>query len=64
VVSLETVREALPFRRYLPVCEGCAVRSACFGVRTHDVSLYGDRCASPVASPGASSSVTIARAQP
>ena len=49
VVSLETVREALPFRRYLPVCEGCAVRSACFGVRTHDVSLYGDRCASPLA---------------
>lgn len=49
VVSLETVREALPFRRYLPVCEGCAVRSACFGVRTHDVSLYGDRCAAPIA---------------
>lgn len=49
VVSLETVREALPFRRYLPVCEGCSVRSACFGVRTHDVSLYGERCAAPIA---------------
>lgn len=48
VVSLSAVREALPFRRYLPACEGCAVRSACFGVRTHDVSLYGDRCAEPI----------------
>jgi len=49
VVTLDVVREALPFRRYLPACEGCAVRGACFGVRTHDVSLYGDLCASPIA---------------
>lgn len=49
VVTLDVAREPLPFRRYLPVCEGCAVRRACFGVRTHDVSLYGDACAAPVA---------------
>lgn len=48
VVSLDVARERLPFRRYLPVCEGCAVRGACFGVRTHDVSLYGDLCAEPI----------------
>lgn len=49
VSSLDAVRERLPFRRYLAACEGCAVRTACFGVRTHDVTLYGDACAAPIA---------------
>ena len=48
VTSLSPIPEALPFRQYLAACEGCAVRGACFGCRTADVSLYGDACAEPL----------------
>lgn len=49
VTSLAPIPEALPFRQYLAGCAGCAVRDACFGCRTADVSLYGDACAEPIA---------------
>jgi len=48
VTALTPIPEALPFRQYLPGCEECAVRAACFGCRTADVALYGDACAEPM----------------
>ncbi|MDP3213484.1 MAG: radical SAM protein [Deltaproteobacteria bacterium] len=48
VTSLAPIPEALPFRQYLAACDGCAVRGACFGCRTADVSLYGADCAEPL----------------
>ena len=51
VTTLTPIPEALPFRQYLAGCAGCAVRDACFGCRTADVSLYGDACAEPIARP-------------
>lgn len=48
VTHLELVREPLTSRRYLPACEGCSVRQACFGIGTRDVALFGERCAAPV----------------
>jgi hypothetical protein len=48
VTTLRPIPEALAFRQYLPGCDGCAVRAACFGCRTADVALYGDACAEPM----------------
>jgi MoaA/NifB/PqqE/SkfB family radical SAM enzyme len=48
VASLELLKEPLSSRRYLPSCEGCSVRHACFGVRTRDADLFGERCTVPV----------------
>jgi hypothetical protein len=48
VTTLRPIPEALAFRQYLPGCEECAVRAACFGCRTADVALYGDACAEPM----------------
>ena len=48
VTSLAPIQEVLTFRQYLPACDGCAVRAACFGCRTADVALYGDTCAEPI----------------
>lgn len=48
VTSLKPVPGPLEFRQHLPVCDTCTVRSACFGVRTADVALYGDACATPL----------------
>jgi MoaA/NifB/PqqE/SkfB family radical SAM enzyme len=53
IAALTPIREQLDGRAYLPACEGCAVRSACFGVRIADVELYGDACALPLAVPPA-----------
>jgi sulfatase maturation enzyme AslB (radical SAM superfamily) len=48
ITSLRPVPEPLGFRTYLPPCEGCSVRHACFGVRTADAEMYGDACALPI----------------
>jgi pyruvate-formate lyase-activating enzyme len=50
ITALTPIRERLDGRAYLPACEGCAVRSACYGVRIADVNLYGDACALPFTS--------------
>lgn len=54
VTALRPVPGPLEFRQHLPACDGCAVRFACFGVRTADVDLYGAACATPLTQrPGA-----------
>jgi MoaA/NifB/PqqE/SkfB family radical SAM enzyme len=50
ITPLTPISEHLDGRTYLPACEACAVRSACFGVRIADAELYGDACALPLAS--------------
>lgn len=49
ITALAPISEQLDGRAYLPACDGCAVRQACFGVRIADVELYGDSCALPLA---------------
>ena len=49
ITALTPVPELLDGRTYLPACAECAVRSACFGVRTADVALYGAACVEPLA---------------
>jgi MoaA/NifB/PqqE/SkfB family radical SAM enzyme len=49
ITSLAAIPERLDGRTYLPACDGCAVRAACFGVRIGDVEMYGDACALPLA---------------
>jgi hypothetical protein len=51
ITALTPIPERLDGRAYLPACDACAVRRACFGVRVADVELYGDACALPLASP-------------
>ncbi len=48
IADLQPIPEVLDGRTYLSACDGCAVRSACFGVRIADVELYGDACANPL----------------
>ncbi len=48
VVELTPVPEPVDFRRHLAPCDGCAVRDACFGVRTTDADLYGEACVVPL----------------
>jgi hypothetical protein len=48
IASLEPLPESLDFRTYLPACDRCAVRHACFGVRDVQVALYGDACVEPL----------------
>ncbi len=50
ITALTPISEHLDGRTYLAACEHCAVRAACFGVRVADVQLYGEACASPLAS--------------
>lgn len=49
ITALTPIPERLDGRTYLPACDRCAVRHACFGVRVADVQLYGDACAQPLA---------------
>jgi pyruvate-formate lyase-activating enzyme len=49
ITALAPISEHLEGRMYLPACDGCAVRRACFGVRAADVDLYGDECVRPLA---------------
>jgi len=51
ITNLAPVPEQLDGRAYLPACDGCGVRHACFGVRIADVELYGAACVSPIAAP-------------
>lgn len=48
VTALTPVPEPVDFRAHLAPCAGCAVRDACFGVRTTDAQLYGDACVEPL----------------
>lgn len=50
LAALTPIPEMLDGRTYLPACDGCAVRRACFGVRTADAKLYGDACVLPLVS--------------
>jgi len=49
ITALTPIPETIDGRTYLPACDDCAVRHACFGVRASDVVLYGDACARPLA---------------
>jgi hypothetical protein len=48
IASLRPISEKLTERIWLPACEGCAVRHACFGVRIGDVQRFGDACVAPL----------------
>lgn len=49
VTTLRPVPAPLDFRVHVPACEGCAVKTACFGVRRADAESHGDACVSPIA---------------
>lgn len=49
VASLRPLEAPVSFRHKIAACEGCAVASACFGVRGEQVELYGDACVAPIA---------------
>jgi hypothetical protein len=49
ITALRPIAEQVSGRTYLAACDGCAVRSACFGVRVADVDLYGEACVQPLA---------------
>ena len=49
VADLRPVPGPVDFRHQPAPCADCAVRTACFGVRTADVQLYGDACVAPLA---------------
>jgi hypothetical protein len=44
-------REAPPvaFRTFLAACDGCAVRTSCYGVRVEEAAQFGERCVKPLA---------------
>lgn len=48
VADLSTRVPPVPFRRHLPGCDRCAVRTACYGVREADADRFGDRCIQPI----------------
>ncbi|UQA60200.1 radical SAM protein [Polyangium aurulentum] len=49
VISGKPIPAPVEFRRHLPACDGCAVKSACFGVRHVDVERFGEGCVAPLA---------------
>ncbi len=49
ITSLAPVKGPVDFRLHVAACDTCAVRDACFGVRSLDVELFGDACAFPLA---------------
>lgn len=49
ITDLSPIGELLSGRTYLPACDGCAVRAACYGPRIADVDLYGESCVEPLA---------------
>jgi MoaA/NifB/PqqE/SkfB family radical SAM enzyme len=53
ITGLTPVLEQLAGRTYLPPCQECAVRNACFGVRAADAEIFGDACVRPFAAPPA-----------
>lgn len=48
VISGKAISGSVDFRRYVPACDRCAVRSACFGVRHVEVELFGEGCVEPI----------------
>jgi MoaA/NifB/PqqE/SkfB family radical SAM enzyme len=47
--SPRPIPEVVDFRNiYLPACDTCAVKRACFGLRDTDVKLYGEACVAPL----------------
>lgn len=53
ITDLAPIPERLDGRAYLPACDACAVRPACYGARIADVDMYGAACVSPLAAPPA-----------
>ena len=48
ITRLAPVPGPVEFRLHVPACATCAVRSACFGVRSLDVELFGEACVFPL----------------
>jgi hypothetical protein len=47
-MTLEPIPGPVPFRRYVPACDGCAVKFACFGVRDRQLELFGEEMVQPI----------------
>lgn len=50
VAALSHVDRAVPFRRFVPACDACAVRSACLGVHEAQLAQFGEASVTPLAS--------------
>lgn len=48
ITNLRPIAETVSERIWLPACDGCVVRPACFGVRIGDVKMFGDACVEPI----------------
>lgn len=48
VIQGKPIPAPVEFRRHLPACGRCAVKSACFGVRHVDVERFGEGCVAPI----------------
>ena len=46
--TLAPIEGPVDFRRYVPECDRCAVRTSCFGVRDIDVEMFASECARPL----------------
>lgn len=46
--DLSPISEPLPWRVYPPVCDGCEVRNACFGVTEDHFQRFGSDAAAPI----------------
>jgi uncharacterized Fe-S cluster-containing radical SAM superfamily protein len=49
VIQGKPIPAPVEFRRHVPACDRCAVKSACFGVRHVDVERFGEGCVAPLA---------------
>ncbi len=49
ITDLAPASERLSGRTFLPACDACAVREACFGARNADVDLFAEACVAPLA---------------
>lgn len=48
LLSGKPIPGPVDFRRYVPACDRCTVRTSCFGVRHVEVELFGESCVEPV----------------
>ena len=48
VTDLTPIGAPVAFRRYFPPCDGCAVRSACFGVHDIAARMFGEASVAPL----------------
>lgn len=48
IISGKPISGEVDFRKHVPACDRCAVRSACFGVRHVEVELFGEGCVEPI----------------